>query len=531
MPLMLPAIIGGIGLFILGMILMTEGLRTLAGDALRAVLERFVRGPLSGLGWGAGITAIVQSSSATTLMTIGFVSAGLLTFPQSIGVIFGANIGTTSTGWIVSTIGLQFKMSEVALPVLGIGVVTRLIGGERFAPLGTAVAGFALIFIGIDTLQGGMQTLAARIDPATFPGLSPLGVPLLLVIGAVMTVVMQSSSAAVATTLAAVHAEAVSLDQAALLVIGQNVGTSVKAVLASIGASVPAKHTALSHILFNVITAAMALALLPVFLVVARSITETDAVALAGFHTAFNIIGVVVLLPFTGRFANLVMRLVPEPAPSMTRHLDPSVIEIPAVASEAARRALIEIAREATVTLRQRLDGSESRAETLQRITALDHALAESQRFLSRLASTSAGEAMYERQLSSLHAADHLSRLFNALRGDRSIRFVAQHESLERLANELVEEAMQTFDHLLSGAADETGERLGELSANVAQVRRRGRKDLLDRTATGAISPHESAQQLEAHLWLDRVAYHLWRSAHHLGRVPEVKIDSSEERE
>src|SRR5690606_713740 len=144
MPLMLPAIIGGIGLFILGMILMTEGLRALAGDALRAILERFVRGPLSGLGWGAGITAIVQSSSATTLMTIGFVSAGLLTFPQSIGVIFGANIGTTSTGWIVSTIGLQFKMSEVALPVLGIGVVTRLISGERFAPLGTALAGFAL---------------------------------------------------------------------------------------------------------------------------------------------------------------------------------------------------------------------------------------------------------------------------------------------------------------------------------------------------------------------------------------------------
>src|SRR5690606_2049087 len=137
---------------------------------------------------------------------------------------------------------------------IGLGAVMRLLGsaGGRMNPGGMALAGFGLLFVGIDTLQLGMAGLAERIDPADFPGLTPLGLPLLILFGAIMTVVMQSSSAAVATTLAALHAEAVSLEQAAVLVIGQNIGTTVKAGLASIGASVPARRTAAAHVLFNV---------------------------------------------------------------------------------------------------------------------------------------------------------------------------------------------------------------------------------------------------------------------------------------
>ncbi|HRP62814.1 MAG TPA: Na/Pi symporter, partial [Phycisphaerales bacterium] len=277
---MIAQLAGGIGLFLLGMVLLTDGLKSLAGDALRGVLERFVRGPISGLAWGTGITALIQSSSATTLMTIGFVSAGLLSFNQSVGVIFGANLGTTSTGWIVSTVGLKLSMSAIALPMIGVGAVIRLLapsgrgGGFAWASLGIAIAGFGLIFVGIDTLQLGMSTLAERMNPADFPGPSLLGLPLLIIIGAVMTVVMQSSSAAVATTLAALHANAITLEQGAVLVIGQNIGTTVKAGLAAIGASIPAKRTAMAHVAFNVGSAVIALLALPVFLRIMRYVSS-----------------------------------------------------------------------------------------------------------------------------------------------------------------------------------------------------------------------------------------------------------------
>jgi len=242
MTAMLSTILGGIGLFLLGMILLTDGLKALAGDSLRRVLARFAGGRLSSLAAGAGVTALVQSSSATTLTTIGFVSAGLLTFEQALGVILGANLGTTSTGWLVSILGLKFSISKVALPLVGIGALTRLLSRERLANLGLALAGFGLIFVGIDTLQLGMEGLSARIDPGSFPDASLQGRLLLVLIGVFMTVVLQSSSAAVATTLMALHAGTIDLTQAAALVVGQNVGTTVTAALGSIGATVAAEN-------------------------------------------------------------------------------------------------------------------------------------------------------------------------------------------------------------------------------------------------------------------------------------------------
>lgn len=515
---MVALILGGIGLFLLGMMLMTDGLRSLAGDALRSILERFVRGPLSGLAWGTGITALVQSSSATTLMTIGFVSAGLLTFSQSLGVIFGANIGTTSTGWIVSTIGLKFSMSTVALPLVGVGAVVRLLGGERIAPLGTALCGFGLLFIGIDTLQAGMESLAQRIDPATFPGMTIIGLPLLVLIGAVMTVLMQSSSAAVATTLAALYTQAITLEQAAVLVIGQNIGTSVKAMLAAIGASVPAKRTAVAHTMFNVLTAAIALALLPLFLWAARNFADgaenPDVVSLAAFHTLFNIIGVAVLLPLTAWFSALVMRMVPEPEPALTRNLDPSVLNVPPVASEAVRRTLLDILRGAAEVLEQRLRGKMTRAQATKRIAEAAHALEEAQKFLSRLSSAASTEAVHDRQVSAMHASDHLLRLIKSLSNRPAMALINEREDLRALAEQLI-------DVLAIEDEQSLALELAAVSSHIAAMRKNGRTTILEATAAGKVKPAESVRVLEALHWLDRVAYHCWRSAHHLQRTPE----------
>ncbi len=341
--------LGGIGLFLLGMVLMTDGLKAAAGDALRSMLQRFTRGPWSALTTGLVVTALVQSSSATTLMTIGFVSAGLLQFQQAVGVIFGANIGTTSTSWLVSSLGLKVNVSIVAMPLVGVGALVRTIGRGRWAAIGTAVAGFGLVFVGIDVLQLGMQGLAEYIDPSLFPAAGLLGRLVLVAIRVVMTVVMQSSSAAAATTLAALSAGTIDLTQAAALVVGQNLGTTVTAGIAAIGASVPAKRTALAHVLFNGLTGVIAFAVLPVFVAVVDWITEVfggadDAMSLAAFHTCFNILGVALLMPFLARFARLIERIVPARGSALTQHLDPSVSRLPAVAIEVAQRTLGDIA-------------------------------------------------------------------------------------------------------------------------------------------------------------------------------------------
>ena len=343
----LATVFGGIGLFLLGMVLMTDGLKALAGDALRGWLSRFTGNRLSAVATGAGLTALVQSSSATTLATIGFVSAGLLSFNNAIGVIIGANIGTTSTGWIVTLLGLKLSIGTVALPLIGVGALARLLGRQRIVQAGTALAGFGLIFVGIDVLQDGMADLSSRIDVSRY-AVEGWGARLTLVaVGLIMTVVMQSSSAAVATTLTALSSGAISLDQAAALVIGQNVGTTVTAVIAAIGAQPPARRTAVVHIVFNVGTGAIAFLLLPLFTQLVDRLTETylgdnPALSLAAFHTAFNLLGAMIFIPLIPQLARLAERLAPDRRTPLMRHLDNTLTTVPALALDAAGRTVDE---------------------------------------------------------------------------------------------------------------------------------------------------------------------------------------------
>src|SRR5262249_39964743 len=207
------SVLGGVGLFLLGMSVMTNGLKALAGSRLRATLSRAAATPLSGTFWGAFVTLIVQSSSATTMTTIGLVSAGLLTFPQGLGLVFGANVGTTGTGWLIALIGLRVSLTAAALPMIFIGALIKLLGGGRVSAAGGAVAGFGLVLFGLTTLQQGMGGLAERLHPADLPAVlavpgvawwsSLLGVLVLVAVGLVMTAVMQSSTAAIAVTLSA----------------------------------------------------------------------------------------------------------------------------------------------------------------------------------------------------------------------------------------------------------------------------------------------------------------------------------------
>lgn len=267
------AILGGVGLFLLGMTVMTDGLKALAGSALRTVLGKAAATPLSGAFWGAIITLLVQSSSAVTMTTIGLVSAGLLTFPQGLGLVFGANVGTTGTGWLVALIGVRVSLSTYALPMIFIGALAKLLGSGRIAAVGGAVAGFALVLYGLTTLQQGMGGLAESLHPSDLPAVlgtpgvgwaaGTLGLLTLIGIGLAMTAVMQSSTAAIAVTISAFYAGAVSLEQGAALIIGQNIGTATSSALAAIGASATAKRLALAYVLFKVIAALIAIVAFP----------------------------------------------------------------------------------------------------------------------------------------------------------------------------------------------------------------------------------------------------------------------------
>src|SRR5499426_2041531 len=345
------SILGGVGLFLLGMSVMTDGLKAFAGSGLRTTLSKAAATPLSSTFWGAFITLIVQSSSATTMTTIGLVSAGLLTFSQGLGLVFGANVGTTGTGWLIALIGVRVSLTAAALPIIFVGALIKLLGRGRMSAAGASLAGFALVLFGLTTLQQGMGGLAEQLHPADLPAIFGPGVrwwsslfAVLVLIGAglAMTAVMQSSTAAIAVTLSAHFAGAVGLDQACALIIGQNIGTATSSALAAIGASSTAKRLALAYILFKVIAAVIALVLFPVTTpLLERAAKSIDGVTLlAAYHTAYNVVGVALLLPLVDPFTRLVERILPERRSPLTRCLDPAALVTPLAAEEAVRRTV-----------------------------------------------------------------------------------------------------------------------------------------------------------------------------------------------
>ena len=340
-------LVGGVGLFLLGMWMMTEGLKLSAGPQLEQMLARATRSRGRGLAAGVLVTAIVQSSSAVTVATIGFVNAGLLNLSQALWVLFGANVGTTMTGWLVAVVGLKFKIEALALPLVGLGMLLRM-GGEagRRGALGMALAGFGVLFIGIATLQGGFAGLAADFQiPA---GVGPLHTLMLVGIGVALTVLMQSSSAALAVVLTAAQGGMLSLHGAAAVVIGSNIGTTMTALLAAIGATPNARRAAAAHVLFNAITGVVALLLLPWLVGALGAMADAWGLArgiaaeLALFHTTFNLLGVLLMWPLAERLTRFLERRfrTQEEDEARPRFLDANVLSVPTLALGALDREL-----------------------------------------------------------------------------------------------------------------------------------------------------------------------------------------------
>jgi phosphate:Na+ symporter len=530
---MLFKLVGGIGLFLMGMVMLTDGLKSFAGDSLRKALLRFTGRPIKSFMAGALVTLMVQSSSATTVAVIGFVSAGLLTFPQALGVIFGASLGTTGTGWIVSVLGLKVSVGFYALPLVGAGAFMNLLGSGRTRPLGVALAGFGLIFMGIETLQDAMQQLSTRINLAAVPSTGLLGHLLMMLIGIVLTLLMQSSSAAVATTLTALHTGSINFEQAASLVIGAAIGTTVTGALAAIGGSVAAKRTALAHVLFNLATGLIAIILLPVFLwligVAQRRLgLDPGATSLAAFHTGFIAVGVLIFLPFVDRFARRIERLLPEEGPEVTRHLDPTVMNIPAVALETTRRALRETAMELFTTLQKQLaeGGGVQDPGAAQRIR---RALDQINEFFARIPAVNPGGNVSPLREAQIHAIEHLGRLIAFLHPPESVRGKINHPRLQA--------ELASSQAILAGGAEGlaegiNGEWIKDLehkSVALSVLRREERPAILREAAAGDWETQNALEMLDAMRWLDSIGYHVWRICNYLGGEASPESDPEPE--
>ena len=308
-------VMGGVGVFLIGMVVLTEGLRMLTGVRLTRFLAQTTKSPISGALTGTVTTAILQSSSATTVAAVGFVSAGLLTFPQALGIIFGANLGTTITGWMVALLGFKLKLGHALLPVIFVGIMLRIFSRPPWAQAGYAMAGFGLIFVGIDILQQAAGEFDL-INPELLPGDDLLGRLQLVGIGIVLTIITQSSSAGMAIALVAVNAGLIEFTQAAALVIGMDVGTTVTAAIATLGGNTSTRRTGFSHVIYNCLTATGAFMLLIPFpdlweYSTGSAVGDNAEIALVAFHSCFNLLGVMIVLPFTQQFAGMMETLFP----------------------------------------------------------------------------------------------------------------------------------------------------------------------------------------------------------------------------
>ena len=321
-------LIGALGVFLFGMKVMSDALLLLAGTKMRSILAKMTSNRVFGISTGFLITSVIQSSSATTLMVVSFANAGLLTLVESIGVIMGANIGTTITAWLITILGFKVSMSTIALPLVGLGFGFTFLKKDQFKNFGTFIIGFALLFIGLQFLKEAMPDVKNNPDLLAFlsryTDLGYVSILLFLLIGTVLTVVIQSSSATMALTLIMTAQGWIPYELAAAMVLGENVGTTITANLAAIIGNFKAKQTARAHLFFNLLGVLWMLILFYPFLKIISWLavflgSESPYVSAAAipvsislFHTTFNIANTFLLVWFVKPIASLVERIVPE---------------------------------------------------------------------------------------------------------------------------------------------------------------------------------------------------------------------------
>lgn len=312
-------LLGSLAMFLFGMNQMSTGIQKATGDKLRSLLKNITSNPFKGVLTGLGITAIIQSSSATTVLVVSFVSAGLLTLTQAIGVIMGANIGTTLTAWIISLFGFKFDIAALSIPLFLLGFIMQQFRKDKSKDIGKFIIGFSLLFLGLSLIKSSVPDLSGNNQVLEFlrdwTGYGFGSLLLFVVTGIVLTLVLQSSSATMAITLIMLSQEWIPFEMGAAMVLGENIGTTITANIAASMGTTDARRAALAHTVFNVFGVIWAVVLFKPFvkldIFIVSSMGEySPLVGLAMFHTLFNTINTLVLIWFTPQIEKLVCRLI-----------------------------------------------------------------------------------------------------------------------------------------------------------------------------------------------------------------------------
>ncbi|HOV68923.1 MAG TPA: Na/Pi cotransporter family protein [Clostridia bacterium] len=367
--LMVFQLLGGLGLFLYGIKMMSDGLENVAGDRMRRTLERLTTNRFAGVAVGAGVTSLIQSSSAVTVMVVGFVNAGLMTLLQATGVIMGANIGTTITAQIIA-----FNITDVAPIIVFAGMIlTMFVKKKLLKKIGYIIFGLGIVFVGLNVMSQAMEPLREIESFRLF--LVKFKNPIMgVLVGAVFTAIIQSSSASVGILQTLALMGLIDLDSAAYIVLGQNIGTCVTAILASIGTNTNSKRAAGIHLSFNIIGTIIFLIILTVFpglVTWVQNITGPNASRqIANFHTLFNVTVTIILFPFAKQIIALISKIIPEKHDSdiverKLIFLDSRIAQTPAIAITQAIREMAHMGKIARNNLQMAIDAFFKKDESL----------------------------------------------------------------------------------------------------------------------------------------------------------------------
>ncbi len=331
----------GLGIFLFGMMLIEGALEKSTGRTFKKWLQNYTRNPLQAIFSGTFVTAILQSSSVVSLMVLAFVGAGIMELRNAIGIIIGSNLGTTLTGWLVAYFGFSFNIEDFAFPLLAIGGLSMvfLSNNKKLYEIGRLLAGFGLLFLGLDFMKGSIDDISSHIDIQFFAGFSPYW---LFLFGFVLTAIIQSSSASMVITLSALYGGVISLEGAAAMVIGSDLGTTITVLLGGLKGTAAKKRVALSHFLFNFVVDIIAIIFLFPLLSAVKWLVgvENPLITLVAFHSSFNLLGILLFLPFINLFARFLEGRFAERDLIVAKYIHKVPVEVPEAALAVIRKEI-----------------------------------------------------------------------------------------------------------------------------------------------------------------------------------------------
>lgn len=522
-------VFGGLGLFIYGMKLMGEGLERAAGDRLRYLIELLTRNKLLGVLVGTAVTAIIQSSSATTVMVVGLVNAGLMDLSQAIGVIMGANVGTTMTAQLIA-----FKLTNFALPAIGIGTAILLFGKNKTNKyIGQIILGFGLLFFGMETMEVALKPLAKMPEFVSFManfGKTPvLGV----LAGFLTTTIVQSSSATIGILQALASQGIVNISMALPILFGDNIGTCVTALISSIGANITARRAALFHLAFNIVGTVVFMLLLPLIQMLVTLSSVDPVRQIANAHTIFNISNTFIQLPFTFLLVRLVTHLIPGEPEIIERglkYIDDRFLETPSLALTQVKKEIGRMGNLALETLQDSVnaflhydDKKDKRAKEKELV--VNELARENTRYLALLSRTSLPPDESSSITDLISAVNDMERV-----GDHAMNILELAEFKEEhklpFSNEAIQELVdmaskvqETFSTAIKAFLEKDANTSGKIvvmEEEIDYMEKKLRGNHIKRLNEGTCNPSSGVIYLDLISNLERVGDHSFNLASYI---------------